>query len=421
MNDDAFSSLFAAEAKPAAPVSPEPRWPVLLVDDEADIHAVLHLALSDVQVEGREIELLDARSAAEARSLLAARPDIALVLLDVVMENEHAGLDLIGHIRRELNNRRLRIVLVTGQPGYAPQREVVRDFEIDGYLLKSDLSNDRLFVTVHTAIRSHRAYSELARHRDHLEELVAERSSELMAARQAAETANRAKSNFLANMSHELRTPLNAIAGMTYLLRRDVTGPAQVDKLNKIDLSVKRLLELIENVLEASRIDVDEVAIEEAPISVDKIAGDVANLVAGQAKEKNLALTVDVAEIAAPLLGSAAKLRQALLNYAGNAVKFTEHGSVALRVLKETETPEHLVLRFEVADTGPGIQEEVLPRLFSLFQLGDDSSTRAHGGSGLGLVITRRLARLMGGDAGVSSMLGRGSTFWFTARLRKAA
>ena len=165
---DDFSSLFAPEAAKAE--GSDDVWKVLLVDDEPDIHAVLRLALQDVVIEGRPLQLLDAKSGEEAKAKLNEQPDIALILLDVVMETEHAGLDLVHYIRKELDNRTTQIVLVTGQPGYAPQREVIEEFEVDGYRLKSELSSDKIFVTVYAALRTHKVMLDLKKQRELLVE-----------------------------------------------------------------------------------------------------------------------------------------------------------------------------------------------------------------------------------------------------------
>ncbi len=170
---DDFAALFAAETDQADDEAGAPPWKVLLVDDEPDIHAVLHLALQDVRVEGRPLRLLDARSADAARALLAEHPDIALILLDVVMETERAGLELVRHVRRERGDARIQIVLVTGQPGYAPQREVVVDYEINGYRLKSELTTEKIFVSVYSALRAYRTLDLLEQQRRDLEDLAA--------------------------------------------------------------------------------------------------------------------------------------------------------------------------------------------------------------------------------------------------------
>jgi PAS domain S-box-containing protein len=165
---DAFSQLFAPEPDQSVRPPADGPWKVLLVDDEADIQAVLRLALQDVVVEGRALQLLGARSAADAKVCLSTHPDIAVILLDVVMETEQAGLDLVRHIREDLGNNNVRIVLVTGQPGYAPQRKVVADYAVDGYRLKSELTSDKIFISICTALRNYRAFLELEKQRKQL-------------------------------------------------------------------------------------------------------------------------------------------------------------------------------------------------------------------------------------------------------------
>jgi len=261
--------------------------------------------------------------------------------------------------------------------------------------------------------------AELERHRHHLEELVAERTEQLAAAKESAETANIAKSAFLANMSHEIRTPLNAITGMAHLIRRAGLSSEQAARLDKLESASEHLLEILNAILDLSKIEAGKFVLEESPLRIESLLGNVASMLHDRAQAKHLQLTTESRGLPGQLLGDQTRLQQALLNYASNAIKFTERGSVCVRVSLEAEDATSAQLRFEVIDSGIGIAPDVLPKLFSTFEQADNSTTRKYGGTGLGLAITRKLARLMGGDAGASSTPGAGSTFWFTARLRK--
>ncbi len=260
---------------------------------------------------------------------------------------------------------------------------------------------------------------ELDRHREHLEELVRERTAELNIAKAAAEGANVAKSAFLANMSHEIRTPMNAIIGLTHLLKKDAPSPQQADRLNKIDTAAGHLLTLISDILDLSKIEAGKLVIEESVFSLDALLDQIRALLAQAAEVKGLAITVDSDSVPVWLSGDPTRLRQALLNYAGNAVKFTHQGTISLGAKLLEEEGERVKVRFEVRDTGIGIAAETLPKLFQDFQQADSSTTRQYGGTGLGLALTRRLAALMGGEAGAESCPGQGSTFWFTAWLSR--
>ena len=263
-----------------------------------------------------------------------------------------------------------------------------------------------------------RLAEELDNYRFHLEEQVNLRTAQLAEASVKAEAASVAKSSFLANMSHEIRTPMNAIVGLTHLLRNSEPTPKQLDRLTKIDAAAAHLLELINNILDLSKIEANKMTLDEADFSLISVFDSVRSMIADQAREKRLDFVEDTGDTPSWLRGDPNRLRQALLNYAANAVKFTDHGKIALRARVAEEGDQALLIRFEVEDSGVGIAAEKLPDLFQAFEQADASTTRKYGGTGLGLAITRHLALLMGGDAGVSSERGRGSTFWFTARLR---
>ncbi|MBW7862367.1 MAG: response regulator, partial [Rhodocyclaceae bacterium] len=252
-----------------------------------------------------------------------------------------------------------------------------------------------------------------------LEQILTARNLELEQAKNLAEGANRAKSAFLANMSHELRTPLNAITGMTYLVRGAGVAPRQAEHLKKIETAVEHLLEIINSVLDLSKIEAGKFSFEETAVNVGAILANIASMLSERAEAKKVALQFEVGPMPHHLLGDPTRLQQALLNYVGNAIKFTESGSVTMRAELKEDTLDSALVRFEVQDTGVGISPPAIERLFSAFEQADNSTTRKYGGTGLGLAITKKLAQLMGGEVGVTSHVGRGSTFWFTARLKK--
>ncbi|MFN4324956.1 MAG: response regulator [Azonexus sp.] len=262
--------------------------------------------------------------------------------------------------------------------------------------------------------------NELQRHRQHLEELVASRTADLARAKAAAESANLAKSAFLANMSHEIRTPLTAITGMANLIRRGELSPAQREQLDKLEAASNHLLEVINAILDLSKIDAGHLALEAAPFQIETVLDNVTAMLYDRATAKGLRLTVTHGPLPARVQGDQTRLQQALLNYAGNALKFTERGSIAIHAQVDEDLGDSILLRLSVSDTGIGIAPEAQAKLFNAFEQADSSTTRKYGGTGLGLAINRKLAELMGGTVGVTSTPGVGSTFWLTARLAKA-
>jgi PAS domain S-box-containing protein len=272
-------------------------------------------------------------------------------------------------------------------------------------------------VAVTDITDSKRISEELEVRRQQLEVLV----KQLAEARDAAEAASRAKSAFLTNMSHEIRTPMNGILGMAYVVRRDGVTPKQAKQLDTLEAAGQRLLAIIDDILDLAKIEADMIKLEQHDFQLPDMLRVVLDVALVSAQAKGLSVHVKVAGVPHALRGDSVRLGQALLNYLGNAVKFTESGHVTLqaRVLEETATD--YLLRFEVSDTGIGISTEAQLRLFRVFEQADNSTTRKYGGTGLGLAITARLAHLMGGEVGVESAPGEGSTFWLTARLGKGS
>ncbi|MTW22519.1 sensor histidine kinase [Allochromatium palmeri] len=264
--------------------------------------------------------------------------------------------------------------------------------------------------------------AELERHRDHLEHLVEARTAALAIAKEAAESANRAKTAFLANMSHELRTPMNAIMGMNALARRRACDSKQIEQLEQLDKASRHLLELIDDILAFSNVESEQFTLQERDLDVERLVMEQVALVRASALEKGLSLLseCDPALAERRLQGDAVSLGQILLNLIENAIKFTPSGSVCVRArLIESDTAQ-AVICFEVQDTGIGIAPEDQKRIFEAFEQADNSNTRRYGGTGLGLAISRRLVKRMGGEIGVESQVGEGSTFWFRVRFASA-
>ena len=239
------------------------------------------------------------------------------------------------------------------------------------------------------------------------------------AERDSAKASAEAKSSFLANMSHEIRTPLNAILGLGRLMQREGLSDLQQQRMDALTAAADHLLGVINAILDISKIEADKLTLETTALSVKDLFQDVVTMLSDRAHAKGLQLSSKLENVPEFLMGDPTRIRQALLNYANNALKFTQAGAISLEAKVEDERPDAVLVRFEVKDTGIGLSEEAQSRLFGVFEQADSSTTRKYGGTGLGLAITKKLAEMMGGAAGVRSKLGEGSTFWFSAWLEK--
>ncbi|HEY6375993.1 MAG TPA: response regulator [Edaphobacter sp.] len=244
--------------------------------------------------------------------------------------------------------------------------------------------------------------------------------AELRRAKEVAEDATRIKSDFLANMSHEIRTPMNAIIGMAHLALKTELSPRQSGYVRKIQQSGQHLLGIINDILDFSKIEAGKLSIENIDFDIEKVLENVGTLISEKASAKGLELIFDIDPgVSTHPKGDPLRLGQILINYCNNAVKFTERGEIVIKTRVKEEDEKGQLVYFSVSDTGIGLTEEQMGRLFQAFEQADASTTRQHGGTGLGLAISKKLAQLMGGDVGVTSEVGKGSTFWFTAYLSK--
>jgi len=392
------------------------RWKVLVVDDEEDIHSVTRMALKSFTYQDKEIEFLDTFSGEDSKPVLKENPDIAVILLDVVMETNTAGLELVKFIRDELGNRFTQIILRTGYPGYAPEREVIVSYDINDYKTKTELTSFKLFTLILASLRAYRAVTELEGLRLDLENKVKERTSELEQKNLQIMEMDQMKTRFFNNISHEFRTPLTLILSPLENMAAEKESlkpePKQIDRMHRNAL---RLLGLINQLMDLSKLDAGSLKLE---LSEGDLVKEVKSIVTGfvpLAERKDIKFRYMLPEKPIKTFYDADKLEKILSNLLSNAFKFTpEEGTIdcKLEYLEKTEKKKTSEARITVKDSGKGIPPEQFEKIFDRFYQVEEQ--KEGGGTGIGLSLTRELVDLLHGNISVESKPEKGSCFTVT-------
>ncbi|HTX88897.1 MAG TPA: response regulator [Bacteroidales bacterium] len=382
---------------------------ILIVDDHVNNIYVVEELLSEM-----EVEILRATSGREAIGI-CAREDLALVLMDVQMP-EMDGFETVEAIRKEARNELLNIIYITAVCDESTYRvRGVKTGAVD--FITKPLIPDIFIGKIQNFLK-------LYRQRKELEEEILKRNQveiELKSAKENAEEAALMKQQFLSNMSHEIRTPLNSILNSTHLLLNESPRPDQLDYLDILKFSAESLLQVINAVLDHSRIEAGKIQFESAEFEIRKLLKRICNSFEPELRKKGLRFTLDLGEnVPERVIGDAGRLTQILFNLVGNAVKFTQEGEIVLRAGVHAESPDNAELFFQVKDTGIGIPADQQKQIFEAYTQASGSTLRKYGGTGLGLSITRMLVELQGGRLEVESLVNQGSTFTFFLKFGKS-
>jgi signal transduction histidine kinase/AraC-like DNA-binding protein len=392
------------------------QWKVLVVDDEEDVHSVTRMALKGFTYKDREIQFLHTYSAKDTIKVLSQHTDIALIFLDVVMESNNAGLELVKYIRNKLNNNLTQIVLRTGYPGQAPEREVITEYEINDYKTKTELTTFKLFTVTLASLRAYDSMLRLENLRQTLEDKVKERTAELEKKNFRIMEMDQMKTRFFSNISHEFRTPLSLIMSpIEEMLLQDNIEEKNRDHLEMMYRNANRLLGLVSQLLDLSKIDAGKLKIELIEYDIFKVIQMVARGFTPLAERKKIKYQVEIPRGKLITYFDCDKLEKIITNLLTNAFKFTpENGKINFIVRlteKNKQKQGNNFLEIIVQDSGRGIPSGQLDNIFDRFYQVEDSKGNGKGGTGIGLSLTKELITLQYGKIKVESKLNKGCVF----------
>ena len=388
-------------------------WKVLIVDDEEDIHAVTRMALKEFTYHGKGIEFYDAYTGKEAEKILKEHPDIALILLDVVMESNQAGLDLVKYIRGQLNNQFTRIILRTGQPGHAPEREVIVSYEIDDYKTKTELTSAKLFTV---ALASFRAYETLKgvdainiRLQMQLKDWI-RKEKDLILAKEKAERNERIKTEFIEQLTEQIKGPIDIILDSTLEIRNEINHKISKDiqvMFDKMTYTGKRIVRAVQLILDLSEVHSENYNLKPRMVDIKGVCEELIKKQAFRLKKKNIKVVLNPETKKTLVKTDEYSIRQILDNLTDNAVKFTDMGNVEINLSRNNK--DDLVI--EISDTGVGIDKDFIPEIFKPFTQETESISNKNNGIGLGLALTKAYCKLNNLNISVESRKGKGSVF----------
>jgi two-component system sensor histidine kinase/response regulator len=392
-------------------------WEVLIVDDEEDVHQLTRFVLDDYIYQGRKIKFLSAYSAQEAKQLFANHPNPAVILLDVVMETNDAGLKLVEYIREVQRNSFTRIILRTGQPGYAPEKQVILKYDINDYKNKTELTDQKLFTIITASLRAYSDLITIESYRQHLEAKVLERTvelrqknEELMQANQKLIQLNKEKDEFLGIAAHDLKNPLSSIQSLAGFIKNsfdNLTKEKIIQYAHIIEVSSQKMFDLIKNLLDVNAIESGKMNLSFHPLDIRFLVQYVMKNYLETAKAKEIELEYHSSEEKCLVFIDQSAMLQVLDNLISNAVKYSPpHKRIELRVVKTANT-----VQCQIQDEGPGLSEIDHSKLFGKFVRLTPRPTKNEHSTGLGLFIVKKLVENLRGRVWCETELGKGATF----------